>query len=220
MIDRSQIDDLRRIADLRVIAAQFLPIKKVPSGNAIARCCFHEEDTPSLTFWKTHFVCFGCGARGDIFGFIQKAKVVSFGGAIRYLADVYGVELSEKPVSRARATIAAEVAAHCQWWWDEQRKLLDGMKATAYQVVEDEGFGAGWDWFETVAGIRRQIDSVDDKARYAIFRTLAPDRADWRASIIASRSLQRLLINMLQSAADSGNDLSNTHILRTTTSSL
>ena len=34
-------------------------------------CPFHDERTPSLSVWQTHFVCFGCGAKGDVYEFAR-----------------------------------------------------------------------------------------------------------------------------------------------------
>ena len=45
-------------------------------------CCpFHEEKTPSFTITpsKGLFHCFGCGASGDVIGFVTKHDRVSFG---------------------------------------------------------------------------------------------------------------------------------------------
>jgi DNA primase len=58
-------------------------------------CPFHEERTPSFGIdpGKKVFYCFGCGAGGDAFRFVQLAEGLDFKGALEHLADRYGVRL-------------------------------------------------------------------------------------------------------------------------------
>ena len=54
---------------------------------------------------KKLFHCFGCGAGGDVFTFVQETEGLDFGGAMELLADRYGVELEreqEDPQAAAR----------------------------------------------------------------------------------------------------------------------
>ena len=65
-----------------VIAERGIEVKK--KGRVlVARCPFHEEKTPSFTITpaKGLYHCFGCGAAGDVIGFVTKYDQVSFGGA-------------------------------------------------------------------------------------------------------------------------------------------
>ncbi|MEP7216891.1 MAG: CHC2 zinc finger domain-containing protein, partial [Anaerolineaceae bacterium] len=74
----------------------------------VARCPFHEEKTASFTVTasKGLFHCFGCGARGDVFGFITKRDKVGFPRAMEILARRSGLELKElmkeRPVNGER----------------------------------------------------------------------------------------------------------------------
>ncbi|MFA6716918.1 MAG: CHC2 zinc finger domain-containing protein, partial [Victivallaceae bacterium] len=54
-----------------------------------ARCPFHDDTDPSLTFWpdSNSFHCFGCNAGGDIFSLVMQKENLSFGDAVRYLCD-------------------------------------------------------------------------------------------------------------------------------------
>lgn len=47
------------------------PIK----ANKLVRCCFHEDKSPSLSFYMTSkgnlmYKCFGCGVQGNVFSFV------------------------------------------------------------------------------------------------------------------------------------------------------
>ncbi len=66
------------------------------SGASLkARCPFHNEKTPSFFVSpdRGSFYCFGCGAKGDIFSFVQDFEKVDFVTALKMLADRAGVKL-------------------------------------------------------------------------------------------------------------------------------
>lgn len=73
-------------------------ISLVPSGAQFkARCPFHNERTASFTVSpdRGSYYCFGCGAKGDIFNFVQEFEGLDFKGALKILADRAGIVLSE-----------------------------------------------------------------------------------------------------------------------------
>jgi DNA primase len=62
-------------------------------------CPFHAEKTPSFSVNPERQVwhCHGCGAGGDLFGFIQQIERIDFRHALEMLADRAGVELESGP---------------------------------------------------------------------------------------------------------------------------
>ena len=60
------------------------------------RCPFHAEHTPSFTVFPTEklFYCSGCGAGGDIFGFLVRHDRLSFRAAVHSVARTIGREIS------------------------------------------------------------------------------------------------------------------------------
>lgn len=48
-------------------------------------CCFHNEGSPSMSICDDmgYFKCFSCGAKGDLFQFIQRAEDLDFLSALR-----------------------------------------------------------------------------------------------------------------------------------------
>ena len=79
-----------------VVAERGIEVKK--KGRVlVARCPFHEERTPSFTITPSRglFHCFGCGAAGDVIGFVTKYDKVSFGGALDVLAKRAGLDLQK-----------------------------------------------------------------------------------------------------------------------------
>jgi DNA primase len=71
-------------------------IKLEKSGNSLkAKCPFHNEKTPSffVSAERDNYYCFGCGAKGDIFSFVEQIEGLDFRGALKLLADKAGIEL-------------------------------------------------------------------------------------------------------------------------------
>lgn len=64
-------------------------------GNFKAKCPFHNEKTPSffLSPERGTYYCFGCGAKGDIFSFVEHFEGTDFLGALKLLAERAGVTL-------------------------------------------------------------------------------------------------------------------------------
>lgn len=56
-------------------------------------CPFHQDRTPSfkVDLAEPYYVCFGCGARGDVFTFLREIEGVAFKDAIRELAPPVGL---------------------------------------------------------------------------------------------------------------------------------
>ena len=57
--------------------------------DGFIRCPFHKEKTASMMIYEDSFYCFGCGAGGDIFTFVQKMDNCSFKDAFYKLGGVY-----------------------------------------------------------------------------------------------------------------------------------
>jgi hypothetical protein len=84
-----------------VVAERGIELKK-KGRVVVARCPFHEEKTASFTVTpaKGLFHCFGCGAAGDVIGFVTKHDRVSFGGALEALTKRAGLDLQRLMASR------------------------------------------------------------------------------------------------------------------------
>ena len=77
----------------------------------VGLCPFHEEKHPSFTVYEdsNHFICFGCGEKGDAIDFIKKLKGFSFKEALAYLGinGSSGTSLKSSEKSDRRKLIAA-----------------------------------------------------------------------------------------------------------------
>lgn len=88
-----QIKNRLSIAD---VVGSYITLEK-SGANLKARCPFHNEKTPSFFVSpdRNTYYCFGCGAKGDIFSFVEEFESLDFVGALKVLADRAGVALEE-----------------------------------------------------------------------------------------------------------------------------
>lgn len=89
-----QVAEIKQKTDIVDVIGSFIPLKKA-GRNYKANCPFHGEKTPSfmvspeLQIYK----CFGCGANGDTFTFLENYEKMEFAEALEYLAQKAGVTL-------------------------------------------------------------------------------------------------------------------------------
>jgi len=88
----SNVDRIKERLDIADVISAYVKLEKSGS-NFKAKCPFHNEKTPSFYVSPTRqgFYCFGCGAKGDMFNFIEEIEGVDFRGALKLLADKAGV---------------------------------------------------------------------------------------------------------------------------------
>jgi len=88
------VEKIKQRLSVEEVASSY--IKLEPAGkNFKAKCPFHNEKTPSFYISPDRgtFYCFGCGAKGDIFSFVEQFEGLDFMGALKLLAERAGVPL-------------------------------------------------------------------------------------------------------------------------------
>ncbi|MBF0786065.1 DNA primase [Muribacter muris] len=98
-IPRSFIDDLVARTDIVEVINSRVKLKK--AGRDYQACCpFHHEKTPSFTVSqsKQFFHCFGCGAHGNVIGFLMDYDKLEFPEAIEELAALHNLEVPRENV--------------------------------------------------------------------------------------------------------------------------
>ena len=119
----------QRVALVDIVSEQ---VTLTRSGRSFRGLCpFHKEKTPSFHVIpeKMIFHCFGCKAGGDVFKFIQLREGVSFGEAVRMLADRAGIELRARRAAGSTGPDRAELAKVNEWAARfYRRQLLDPIR--------------------------------------------------------------------------------------------
>jgi DNA primase len=99
-IKDSAIEEVKAAADMVAVVSARTQLRKA-GGRYLGRCPFHEERTPSFSVNATDklYYCFGCGAKGDLIGFVRETENLDFVGAIEWLADRFNVQIEYEETS-------------------------------------------------------------------------------------------------------------------------
>ncbi len=90
----SPVVKIKERLSIEEVVSSYIKLDRVGT-NLKARCPFHNEKTPSffISTDRGTYYCFGCGASGDIFTFVEEFEGLDFKGALKLLADRAGVPL-------------------------------------------------------------------------------------------------------------------------------
>ena len=135
MISSEVVQEVRRRIDAVEIIGAKVELRK--SGTSyVGSCPFHAEKKRSFRVYPDgkRFMCFGCGARGDVFEFLTRLEGKPFPAVVRDVAARVGVIVppaEESPEERRargeRATLFAACAAAATHWqrhlWSDEGDL-------------------------------------------------------------------------------------------------
>jgi DNA primase len=101
----SDKEKVREAVDIVDLVSKRTELRRSSPGEYKGLCPFHDERTPSfhVTPDKGMYYCFGCGAGGDAFKFVQETEGLDFVGAMESLATRYGIELTVEDEDPAAA---------------------------------------------------------------------------------------------------------------------
>lgn len=136
------LDKIKHSLTLSEVIGQTVPLRK--KGHEFSGCCpFHQEKTPSFTInnQKAFYHCFGCGAHGSIFDFLQHQNNLNFMEAVRQAAEMAGVALpvlqkTEKALSDEKLKEALfRVLEKATLFFEQQLQLAAGTEARDYLLT-------------------------------------------------------------------------------------
>ncbi len=132
---------VKQQADIVRIVGDYVKLKKAGAQNFSGLCPFHGEKTASFSVHATRqfYHCFGCGASGDVFSFVQKIENITFPEAVRLVAQKLGIPLpkasfstpGEAKEARLRAQLL-DVHERAAAFFQECLKRPDGARAREY----------------------------------------------------------------------------------------
>src|SRR3954471_6270009 len=132
---------VKQQADIVRIVGDYVTLKKTGAQNFGGLCPFHKEKSPSFSVHATKqfFHCFGCGASGDVFSFVQKIENITFPEAVRAVAQKLGIELPKQqfsgPAEAAEAKLRGQLLDMHEkacTFFEEQLRKPEAAKAREY----------------------------------------------------------------------------------------
>jgi len=118
-IRQSDIENLKAQANIADIVSDYVALKPASVGSLKGLCPFHDEKTPSFNVrnGQGFYHCFGCGAGGDVYKFLQEIESLSFTEAVERVASKFGYTLHYDDIdtgevqARSRTFEANQLAA-------------------------------------------------------------------------------------------------------------
>lgn len=93
----SPVEKIKERLSIVDVISSYIPV--IQAGkNYKAKCPFHNEKTPSFFISpdRGSYYCFGCGAKGDAFSFVQQFEGTDFLGSLKILAERAGIVIDTK----------------------------------------------------------------------------------------------------------------------------
>src|SRR3989338_7623638 len=96
MISNPALQEIQDRLNIVEVVGGYLSPKKA-GRNFKGLCPFHSEKTPSFMIYpeKQFFICYGCGAAGDLTTFVMKHERMEFPEAVELLARKAGVPVPQ-----------------------------------------------------------------------------------------------------------------------------
>lgn len=151
----SPAQQIKERLSIEDVISTYIKIEK-SGANLKARCPFHNEKTPSffISPARGSYYCFGCGASGDIFSFVEEFEGLDFKGALKLLADRAGVQLGsfnkEEESEKDRLYKVMEAATlFFQDNLSKNKEVLEYIKSRGLNEKSIEDFRIGYailDW--------------------------------------------------------------------------
>ncbi len=112
------VERVRAANELSQVVASYSVHLKRAGSNMLGLCPFHNEKTPSFNIRPADqfFRCFGCGAKGDVFRFVQMMEKVEFPEAVKILAERAGLPLEyDSPMAAREAGRNSRLKTSLLW---------------------------------------------------------------------------------------------------------
>jgi len=133
--ERADVQQIKDRIDIVSVISRYVTLTKAGSSHK-GRCPFHKDDTPS--FWvspeKGLWHCFGCGAGGDVIGFLMKIENIPFVEAAERLATEAGLSFAAHKGDNSRDDLFEISIAVSRWFADNLTNSPAGRRGREYLV--------------------------------------------------------------------------------------
>ena len=96
-----------------------------------ARCCFHDDNRPSMAVFDDHVHCYACGAHADVIALAAQLYGVDNCEAIRITAELAGIAAIDNTREYKRKADAILKKA------DERKQTLNALNASYYKLLAE-----------------------------------------------------------------------------------
>jgi DNA primase len=176
-IEEEDLERVRSSLVLSDVIGQYVALRRV-GRNQVGLCPFHAERSGSFNVRDEtgRYRCFGCGAAGDVFKFVQEIEHVDFVTAVEQLASKAGVQLrytsgGESKDRQRRKQLVEAVQKAGEWYHERLLTSPDAREAREYlrrrglagEVART--FKLGWapdDWDALCRDLRLPADVLRD----------------------------------------------------------
>ena len=95
-ISPRDIEEVKARVNIADVVGSYVALKPASAGSLKGLCPFHQEKSPSFNVrpLQGFYHCFGCGAGGDVYKFLQEMESLSFYEAVENLAGKVGYTLT------------------------------------------------------------------------------------------------------------------------------
>jgi len=170
------MDELRARVPLSDVVGKRTKLTR--AGREHKGCCpFHKEKTPSFTVndQKGFYHCFGCGAHGDVIGFLMNHDNLPFMQAVEQLASIAGLQVP-KPTPQEQKQFQRQMSMYdlmeqATKWFEAQlhekhnKKILEYLleRGLSLETIRSFRLGFAPDGNELINHLKKfgyQIDSI------------------------------------------------------------
>ena len=155
-ISARDIEEVKARVNIADVIGGYVALKPASAGSLKGLCPFHQEKSPSFNVrpLQGFYHCFGCGAGGDVYKFLQEMESLSFYEAVENLAQKASYTLTYEAGTNApdqgqkariyEANLAASKYFAGQLGTDAASTGRDFLKSRGFDKSAAEVFGVGF----------------------------------------------------------------------------
>jgi len=155
-ISARDIEEVKARVNIADVIGGYVALKPASAGSLKGLCPFHQEKSPSFNVrpLQGFYHCFGCGAGGDVYKFLQEMESLSFYEAVENLAQKASYTLTYEAGTNApdqgqkariyEANLAASKYFAGQLGTDAASTGRDFLKSRGFDKSAAEIFGVGF----------------------------------------------------------------------------
>jgi DNA primase len=109
VITQDTIERVKNEANLVEVASETVKLRRAGMHYS-GLCPFHAERSPSFFIRESSnsYICYGCGASGNVISFVMTTRAMTFPDAVEYLAGRFGIEVKRDSVKQAGPVVDKE----------------------------------------------------------------------------------------------------------------